>query len=181
MDAKDKKFLLDTNTLIESYRRFYSFSIAQPLWVFLRSEVEAGRVLMLDVVFDEVIKGNDKLSEWTGSIDFKPIDRRSNDILGRYAEVMNHIQNSPHYHDNALNRSGWASVGHADPWIVATAKARNHVVVTMEAPSIPALGNNQTSKIKVPYVCNGLGVGWMNLFETLEYYQFSFSGSKTGR
>ncbi len=49
----------------------------------------------------------------------------------------------------------------ADPWLIAHAKDNNYVIVTHERPS------QSTTKIKIPDICNGLGVKWINTFEML--------------
>lgn len=172
-------YIIDSNVFIESYRRFYSFRIAPPFWAFLADEITAGRMAVLDVVKREIAKGTDDLSSWTKELDFTAIDRRSPDIVGRYREVMAYIQNNPRYENDALRHSGWVEANHADPWIIATAKARGYVVVTMEQPILQNLGANTSKKIRIPDICNGLGVAWIDLFEMLDMYDFSFTGGSS--
>ena len=172
-------YIVDSNVFIESHRRFYSFRIAPPFWTFLANEITVGRMAVLDVVKNEITKGTDRLSSWIKELDFTAINHRDPDIVGRYREVMDYIQNNPHYDNDALRHSGWAEANHADPWIIASAKARGYSVVTMEQPILHNLGANTTKKIFIPDICNGLGVAWIDLFEMLDMYDFSFTGGSS--
>ena len=79
-----------------------------------------------------------------------------------------HIQkNSAHKYlvDNTKQRSL------ADPWVIAHALRENAIVVTKEE-KITAVN---TTKIKIPNVCDNMGVAWINDFKFIEELNIQFS------
>jgi len=165
-------YLLDTNTLITPSRSYYSFNIAPRFWAFLQDEIVLGNLIVMDMVAEEISKGKDILSNWLKTINVSPLDRRSSDILICYGKILTHIQESDSYTDRAL--ALWAKDDHADPWIVAAAAARKFTIITFEKPSLSSLGNNKTSKPKIPDVCREFGVNCIDIFSFLEIKNFSF-------
>ena len=164
-------FLLDANTLIEPSKKFYSFRIAPGFWDFMQKEIVAGNLLVLDVIAKEIFKGKDNLAGWLNATCISPLDRRSPDILASYAKVVNYILKSEAYTDRAL--ALWSEGSHADPWIVATPIARRHTVITFEQPN-SSLGTSPASKPKIPDVCSAFGLRCINLYQFLDYRNFSF-------
>lgn len=170
MSAAKEIFLLDANTFIEPYKKFYSFTIAPKFWEFLKNEIETGTVALLDVVVKEISKGKDDLAAWMGAIACTHVDRRGPDILACYAKVLNHIQTSGYYTERALTT--WSG-DIADPWIIAVADARKYTVVTFEQPN-SSLGTSLTSRPKIPDVCCALGVNYISLYQFMNTRGFSF-------
>ena len=164
-------FLLDSNTLIEPSKKFYSFRIAPGFWTFLQNEIFDGNILVIDVVAKEISKGRDTLADWLDETNVVPLDRRSPDILTGYTKVLNYVHQNSAYSDRAL--ALWSDSSHADPWIVAFAIARGCTVITFEQPNT-SLGTSQTSKPKIPDVCSAFGVNCINLFQFLDIRNFSF-------
>jgi len=170
MSATKGIFLLDANVFIEPYKKFYSFTIAPGFWEFLKNEIMAGNVALLDVVVKEISKGKDDLAAWLGTITTSYVDRRSPDILASYAKVLNHIQTSGYYTERAL--ATWSGAI-ADPWIIATADARKYTVVTFEQPN-SSLGTSLSSKPKIPDICRELDVKYVSLYQFMNACGFSF-------
>lgn len=67
--------------------------------------------------------------------------------------------------DNTKNRSL------ADPWVIAHAMENNSVVVTKEEKVTQA----NSTKVKIPNVCDNVGVRWINDFEFVQELNFRFS------
>ncbi len=64
MSNEGTKYILDSNVFIEAFRRYYSFDIAPSFWDFLSSNCDKKLFIVIDKVYNELINGGDKLSEW---------------------------------------------------------------------------------------------------------------------
>lgn len=62
-------FLLDSNAFMTPFRFFYAFDLVPAYWKELEKHINAGRVVVLDAVKDEIEKGQDDLSDWLSSVD----------------------------------------------------------------------------------------------------------------
>ena len=58
------KYLLDTNILIEAKNGFYAFDLCPGFWEWIKAYQDMRSIQM---VKDEILEGNDLLSEWTDS------------------------------------------------------------------------------------------------------------------
>ena len=155
------KFLIDSNIFITFYQNYYPFDLAPGFWEQLAARLSLDEVAILDVVKDEVIRGGDDLSDWFRNIqNMHIISRKDPKILQEYAKVLNYLQSNPLYTDRALR--AWAAEGIADPWLIATAKAYNYTIITLEATAGPI--TTQSSKPKIPNICLEFGVTCKDLF-----------------
>ncbi|WP_375276481.1 DUF4411 family protein [Alteromonas australica] len=160
------KYLLDSNTFIEAYGRYYGMSICPAYWSWLVRAHEAGQILSINLVKQELEKGGDDLASWVVDNQNIFIGEERLAIQQAFQGVAHHIstltQMNPGTHEEFL--SG------ADPWLIATAIATNSTVVTQEVlkPS------NIKRKIHIPNVCESLGVPYMNTFEMLHKLEAEF-------
>ena len=174
---KREIFLIDTNAFISPYRTYYPFDLAPSFWGFLEQSMATGDIVLLDVVYDEVTKGDDDLSQWLSGVEPQCLKRAQADILAVYKQILNDIQQAkthtgqPLYNAKALNE--WAQYDIADPWLVATAKARDYTLVSFESPS-GALGASTLGRVKIPDEAKKFGVKCCNLFEMMRALQFQF-------
>ena len=150
-----EKFLIDSNIFITPYQNFYPFDIAPSFWNQLKNKLALDEVSVLDVVRDEVIAGDDELSDW-----LKQMSRKDPQILQEYTKVLSYLQNDPHYTERALR--AWSMESIADPWLIAAAKAYDYTIITLEASAGPI--TTSSSKPKIPTVGAALGVRCENLF-----------------
>jgi len=171
MSAINDIFLVDTNCFIAPYKQYYSFSIAPGFWTFLKKEIGNGNIMMLDLVYAEIKKGSDALSDWIDGLGVVPVDRREPDIINAYKEVLTHVQTSPFYNEKAL--AAWSDARRADAWLVAAAKTYGYTVITFEA-SNSSLGSGISGSAKIPDVCAEFNVKCENLFYMLDKLRFSF-------
>ena len=151
------KYWLDSNTFIEPKNRYYSFAIAPGYWEFLEEQGAAGMVSASTMVYDELVKdANDDLAHWVkahkGTGLFVVPDAQ---VQGRLQQVAAHVQ--ANYQSQRLAEF----LGGADPWIIAHAMNDGGRVVTFETRAPGAL------KIKIPNICEELGVEYANLFDVL--------------
>lgn len=63
----------------------------------------------------------------------------------------------------------------ADPWVITHAINENAVVVTKEE-KLTALNSR---KVKIPNVCDNMGVRWINDFKIIEDLGIKFSCSRS--
>ena len=127
MEQKKTIFLADANTFITPYKEYYSFDLAPKFWRDLEEEIIAGRIAILDKVYDELYAGGDNLSDWLSNISpLNKITFKNSDIFAVYSEILAHIQTSGLYTSKAL--AEWSGNRVADPWLVACAKINNFII-----------------------------------------------------
>ena len=159
----EEKFLLDANTFITPFQNYYPFDFASGFWAQLEPKLKLDSVYVLDVAKNEVMKGEDELSEWFGAIpDANIIDRRNVSIVTKYSEVLRFLQDSPLYSDKALR--DWSDVNVADPWLIATASALGYTLVIFKTSAGSISVNNPSGKPKIPDVAQKFDVKCVNLF-----------------
>lgn len=174
---KQEIFLIDSNIFMTPYKTYYPVDFAPTFWDFLERCMSSGEIVLLDVVYDEVNKGNDDLSKWLSKVAPQRIKRGQGDVLAIYTQILNYIRTGatpsgqPLYNTAAL--SAWSQNDIADPWLVATAKAKGYTLVSLETPN-PSLGTSVTKKVKIPDVAKKFGVKCCNLFEMMRALHFQF-------
>jgi hypothetical protein len=149
-------YLLDANVFIQAKNLHYGFDFCPGFWDWLDDAHAAGRVFSVEKVGDELLSGADELATWARL-------RSGVFFLTPDAAVIPSVQ--------AV--SAWASGGGYEPaavstflqvadyYLVAQARAHNHVVVTHEIVA------HSTRRIKIPNACLGVGVRCVTPFEML--------------
>lgn len=149
-------YLLDANVFIQAKNLQYGFDFCPAFWDWLDHAHDGGRLLSVRHVADELLAGEDELADWTAEREvhfFVPPDAA---VLAASAEVNGWVI-AQGYEPAAVN----TFMQVADFWLVATALAGQHVVVTHEGAS-PSF-----RRIKIPNVCVGLGVEFMTPYQML--------------
>ena len=159
----DERFLIDTNSLIEPYNKYYSFDLAEKFWEQLRDHIEVGDIVILDMVKDEINKGEDDLSDWLNSVNIlEEVDHRNQNIIANYGRVLQSIQNNPNYKDTAL--ANWAQETVADAWLIATAMTNNYTIITFENKQHTPNSKNVYRNAKIPDVAESFNVKVADLY-----------------
>ncbi len=148
-------YLLDANVFIQAKNLHYGFDFCPAFWDWIEQENAGGRVLSIDRVRDELIGGDDELAAWAADragffVEADPAIIASLQAVSRWA-------NGARYEPAAI--ATFLQV--ADYYLVASALAHEHVVVTHEVVA------HSTKKIKIPNVCIALGVGCITPYEML--------------
>jgi hypothetical protein len=149
-------YVLDANVFIQAKNLHYGFDFCPAFWDWVIRENEAGRVLSIERVGDELKAGADELAQWAqqrGSRLFVAPDTLMLDALTRVSTWVT----SQGYSAAAV--STFLQV--ADYYLVSRALAHGDVVVTHEVAAVTA------SKVKIPNVCIGMGVKCMTPYEML--------------
>lgn len=157
------RYLLDSNIFIEAKNRYYGFDFCPAFWDWLIAKNAASQVFSIEKVANELQAGNDDLSTWAvarGGSFFVPPDQTVLPALPRVSAWVNGQSYDP---------SGVAIfLQAADYWLIAHALAHNFTVVTHEVPS-PSI-----RRVKIPNVCVGLNVSFVNPFEMLRHERARF-------
>jgi len=157
MSNANKKYCLDANVLIQAWNFYYSPKFCPSYWDALNELGSAGRIFVPSAVYDEVTRTDDDLCKWLkeSSIEIKDVDERViNCLQSIWAANPIHMT----LVDNVKGRSL------ADPWVIAHAMREGATVVTKEE-KVTALN---ASRIKIPNVCENMGVEWINDFGMIQ-------------
>lgn len=155
------QFCLDTNIFIEPWTKYYSMDICPDYWEILDSLAHKGIIFCTMEVKREIEKTSDDLSEW---FKYRPhFFRELNDRV--FINIRKIYENPVHERlvDNTKSRSL------ADPWVIAHAMAEQATVVTKEF-----LEARTTKRIKIPNICQNLGVPCIDEFEFIRTVGISF-------
>lgn len=124
MVNSSEKFLIDANTLMTASRFFYAYDLIPSFWGIFEEKIKAGNIVLLDMVKAEIDKGQDELKQWVSERkhEFQVCNHVDSEIIPKYAEVMQYIQECGFYNEKGLN--DWARNEVADPWLIAAATAK---------------------------------------------------------
>jgi hypothetical protein len=163
MRLTDKKYCLDANVLIQAWQKYYSPKISPDYWNILNYLGTQNIVFMPEMVYDEIVRTDDDLSKWLKSskIPIKKID-------GQVTKCLKDIYSTDPKHKFLVDNTKARSL--ADPWVIAHALRENAVVVTKEE-KITALNS---TKIKIPNVCEKMNISWINDFQLIEELGIKF-------
>lgn len=140
-------YCVDTSSLIAAWDERYPLENFPLFWEKLEALGASGRAFVPEAVVDETDKRSKELNKWLKDrahsiVKYEvEIQQEAKAILGQYPLLVKHI------------KSRFA----ADPFVIATAKAKGLVVVTEETPS------NSASRPKIPDVCRELGIECVTL------------------
>jgi len=149
-------YLLDANVFIQAKNLYYGFDFCPAFWDWLVEWNTDGKVFSIEKVYDEIHAVDDELYAWAAKrgLDlFLPPDEA---MMPALKQVSTWVTGQK-YEPAAVN----TFLQLADYYLVAYALAHGHIVVTHEIPS------TSIRKIKIPDVCLGLGIKFMNTFEML--------------
>jgi hypothetical protein len=158
-------YWIDSNVLITAKDGPFRFSIAPVFWKTLDNQAQLGRIRVSKMVYDEIVKDgpDDELAKWIKS-------RRAEgfcvtpdqSVQVQLRKIADHVQ--AHYRTHQAAKF----LSDADPWVIAHALASNGIVVTFETFQPDA------KKVKMPNVCNAMGVPFKNLYDMMQELGMTF-------
>jgi len=154
-------FIVDSNFFIQAHRATYPLDVATSYWDKVKQLADAGTIISIDKVKNEIYQNQDDLKEWC--INNLPDDffKDSSNAIEKYTQVIGWaVSRNDHYLPQAL--AEFLDAGEADAWLVAYALAKSITIVTHEV-SQPGRKN----KIKIPDACNPFGVSCTNTIDML--------------
>lgn len=164
MNIKPQKYCLDANVLIQAWQKYYSPKICPGYWALLQDLGAKGHIFIPVMVFEEIEKGEDDLYTWLKDSKI-PIARVSEPVTKCLNQIFASNETHKFLVDNTKNRSV------ADPWVIAHAISEKACVVTKEEKS-KAINN---TKVKIPDVCQNMGVRCLNDFQLIEELNIKFT------
>lgn len=166
MSEQQEKYCLDANVLIQAWQKYYSPRICPGYWDLLNQLGQQDRIFLPKLVFEEIIRTEDDLCNWLRASSI-PVRDITEPITQRLAQIYSANILHQQLVDNTRQRSL------ADPWVIAHALHENACVVTKEE-RITAINSN---RIKIPNVCDNMGVRWINDFQFIEETNIRFTCS----
>jgi hypothetical protein len=154
-------FVADTNFFIQAHRLIYPLDIAFSYWNKVKQLAEQGKIISIDKVKNELYDKNESIERWCKANLPEDFFRDTSHVMDKYGMVSSWaISKSNHYLPNALNEFLSADV--ADAFLIAFAleDPNSRIIVTYET-SEPL----RRSKVKIPDVCIGLNVTYVNTIE----------------
>jgi len=159
-------FLLDSNTLIEAHRRYYSFDLCPGFWECLTHYCGKARLLSIDRVRGE-ITGGDELHEWVRKAPASFfVSTADLEVLATYAQIMESVRHDPTYSEQAIERFARG----ADGWLVAHAHVFGYTVVTLEKYE-----PESKKSVKIPNICREFDVPYTDTFVMLRSLEVQFA------
>ncbi|MBM4135570.1 MAG: DUF4411 family protein [Nitrospira sp.] len=153
-------YCIDTNALIDLWRRRYAPDVFRSLWKNLENLISQGRLIAPREVLNELEKygdKNDELLKWVKQHKemFKDLD---DDQLNQVRDILKHF---PTLVDT--NKT----TPEADPFVIALAMSKGWMVITSEQPA--NLTANPSARPKIPNVCEHFNTKC--IYELLEFFR----------
>jgi len=159
------RYLLDTNTFIEAKNRYYTFDVCPGFWEWLISFGEKQSIISIVHVKKELQEGKDELANWIAKLPEDYFIEADIPIQRKFKPIVNYVMQQNKF---SLAEKSKFLKG-ADPWLIASAISGYATVITQETQ----VGDNST-KIKIPNICNHFNVPHMNIFELLRKEKVQF-------
>lgn len=159
-----KKYCLDANVLIQAWQKYYNPDFCPDYWKLLNELGLKDIIFIPEMVYNEIVRTEDDLSKWLKESKI-PIKRIDETVANNLKYIYNSNPSHKFLVDNTRNRSL------ADPWIIAHAITENAIVVTKE-DKITVMNSK---KIKIPNVCENMGINWINDFDLVKELNIQFS------
>jgi hypothetical protein len=152
--------------LITPWNNYYSPDFCKTYWDII-NELGRKRLLFLPaMVQQEIASKDDKLAEWLKGTHI-PIREITEEVTERLKELYAKDPKHRRLVDSTRGRSV------ADPWVIAHAMQERAIVVTKEE----RITNPASQKIKIPNVCDAMGVEWIDDFDLIRRFGINFECS----
>ena len=168
MSTTAKKYCLDANVLIQAWQKYYNPKFCPGYWEILIELGKIERIFIPELVYEEIVRTEDDLSNWLKGSKI-PINKISEPVT----ICLQKIYAADLKHKNLVDNTKARSL--ADPWVIAHALHENASVVTKEE-KVTALNSN---RIKIPNVCDNMGIRWINDFQFIDELDIKFQCSLT--
>ena len=168
MSTKANKYCLDANVLIQAWQKYYNPKFCPDYWKILIELGKQAKIFIPEIVYEEITRTDDDLSKWLKGSKI-PIEKINESVT----MCLQKIYSSNPIHKNLVDNTKARSL--ADPWVIAHALNSNATVVTKEE-KVTAVNS---PKIKIPNVCDNMGVRWINDFQFIDELAIQFNCSLT--
>lgn len=166
MSTKANKYCLDANVLIQAWQKYYNPKFCPDYWKILTELGKQDKIFVSELVYEEITRTEDDLSKWLKTSKI-PINK----ITEPVTVCLQKIYSADPIHKNLVDNTKARSL--ADLWVIAHALHENATVVTKEE-KVTALNSN---RIKIPNVCDNMGIRWINDFQFIDELDIKFQCS----
>lgn len=166
MSPSPTTYCLDANVLIQAWQKYYSPKFCPDYWKILSELGKQNRIFLAEEIHQEIVKTEDELTDWLTTSDI-PVRKPDANVIACWRKIS---ESNP-LHKLLVDDVRGRSLG--DPWLIAHAMNAGATVVTKEA-SLTAANSN---RIKIPNVCDNMGVPWMDDFAFVQEIGIQFSCS----
>lgn len=144
------EYLFDTNIFVESKKNL-PMDIWPTFWGKMIELIRSGNIHSIDKVKEEIDKGGDELTEWIHRNAPRGFFLKQDlSVMTKMAETIAWAKNNPiDFSQSAI--SDYVNV--ADSYLVATAAAKNMVLVTYEKSN-----PQRRNRVMIPDACKAIGV-----------------------
>lgn len=149
-------YLLDANVFMQAKNLHYGFDFCPAFWEWLIAQNAAGSVFSIEKVEDEILAGDDDLSQWSKERGSGFFLRPDDKVVACFPAVSTWVS-SQNYQPAAVN----TFLQVADYYLISQAKAMSAVVVSHEIPS------DSIKRVKIPNVCIGMNIKCITPYEML--------------
>lgn len=158
-------YLIDANIFITAHRQYYSFDIAPSFWKQI-VEKASNKIVIIEKVKNELLKGGDSLTEWFNSVcsNFTVLDNPDQNVIEAYSEIISSVNENNQYKQTVKDTFAQA----ADSWLCAYGLANNHTIVTLET-----FEPDSKKRIKIPNICKEHGIRCINLSQFMREVHMS--------
>ncbi len=163
-------FVVDSNFFIQAHRFTYPLDVAKGFWGKIKKMAEAGTIISIDKVKNELYDKNDDLEKWCKLNLPSDFFKDTSVVMSEYGKVSAWaISKNSHYLPKAINE--FLNADEADAFLIAYSLAEplNRFIVTHEV-SAP----QKISKIKIPDCCNALNVKYVTTIEMFREIKETF-------
>ena len=160
-----ERYILDSNIFITSEHHI-PMDVFPSFWCELGQLLVSGTAVLHQTVLDELKRHKDPLVSWLNDLHGVEPYAISDQALDKYLEVCKWASVRGVYTNQAIRE--FKTEDRADAWLCAEAWASNMTLVTYETHS------KSPNKVKIPDVCSGLDIKWMNGFEFMRAQGFRF-------
>lgn len=160
------KYCSDANVLIQAWQKYYNPRFCSDYWNILIELGKRDKIFIPELVYEEIIRTEDDLTKWlkASKITIKKITEPVTICLQK-------IYAADPLHRNLVDNINGRSL--ADPWVIAHSIHENSIVVTKEEKIIAL----NSKRIRIPNVCDNMGVRWINDFQFIEELDIRFNCS----
>jgi len=154
-------YLIDTNILITAKNSYYPFDFCSGFWAFVQDKLASNDINLTSSVRREILAHDDEIASWVLHLNPTVLDDTAAQIQAIFSGIANDVMQGRISQSFSQSEKGRFLSG-ADPLLIATAKHLNYTIVTNEKAVPP-----NSSKIKIPNVCDYYGVRYITPFEML--------------
>jgi len=168
MNQNTNRYCFDSNILIQAWQKYYSPKYCPDYWIVLNQLGYENRIFISEMVYDEITRTDGDLSKWL-KLSKIPVHKISEPVT----KCLERIYQKNPLHKFLVDSTKARSL--ADPWVIAHAISEKAIVVTKEEK----VTSPNSNKIKIPNVCDNMGIRWINDFKFIEEINIKFTCNRS--